>query len=297
MLDSNTNVILFFHEPGTCGDAVLKILDDSTLDGKRLLTTHDFSLNSEGRSDPLIKPEFAELLDSLPEPKHSHLWEDMTLLRRWIDHAKSKNQLLVMRLCEHWESVSNIQQAFENTFTITMGIPSNMHQCVLKNRHKTAQDIPYFDDENFETLRKKDKSKALAYLYTKMLSSGEGVHFDHKVKDFQQVDYLCDLESMHTIGFLDSLSKDLGLDFGINGIDYHHEWLFRQSPLYRFNLSSNSRFKECFGYNSKAPSSGQPFELSWLDRSFLLHYQKVHKLPDVPVNKTTTDVIDYFQNL
>lgn len=297
MLDSNTSVILFFHEPGTCGDAVLKVLDDATLNGKPLLTTHDFSLNSEGRSDPAMKTEFAALLGTHPEPKHSHLWEDMTLIHRWIDHAQSQNKLLVMRLCEHWESVSNIQEAFPNTFTITMAIPDNMHQCVLKNRHKTAQDIPFFDDKNFETLRRKDKNKALAYLYTKMLSSGEGVHFDHKVKNFQQVDYLCDLEKMHTLNFLDTLSNDLGLKFGSMGKEYHDKWLSQQSPLYRFNLSTDSRFRECFGFNSKAVYNPEPFDLSWLDKAFLMHYQKSNNLPDVPVNKSTIDIIKYFQNL
>jgi|TARA_R110000796_G_scaffold13438_1_gene43391 hypothetical protein len=297
MLDSNTNIILFFHEPGTCGDAVLKILNDATLDGKQLVTTHDFLLNRDGRSDPELKKEYANLLGSVREPRHSHLWEDMTIIRRWMDHAKSRDQILIMRLCEHWQSVSNIQKAIENSFTITMGIPDNMHQCVLKNRHKTTQDIPFFNDENFEKLRRKDKSKALGFLYTKMLKSGEGVHFDHKVRNFKEVDYLCDIESLHTNNFVDVLSADLGLEIGIDGKAYHNEWLSQQSPLYKFNLFTNNKFKECFGYNSKAPVSDQTFELTWLDKSFLLYYQKFHNLPNIPISNTTIDVINYFQKL
>ena len=45
MLHKNVKLLLFFHEPGTCGDAVIKILGNSTFNGKKIVATHIATLD------------------------------------------------------------------------------------------------------------------------------------------------------------------------------------------------------------------------------------------------------------
>jgi len=298
MLHKNVKLLLFFHEPGTCGDAVIKILDNSMFNGKKIVATHEFAVDKNGRASPQLRDEYKDLLDdpSMVE-QHADVGKDMTIIQRWIDHAEAKNEILVLRLCEHWQTVVNIQNTIKNTFTITMEVPKNMHQCVLKNRHKTIADVPYVNDKNFEKLKTTDNKKALAFLYTKMLASGEGVSFNDKVDDYTQAEYLCSIEHLHTENFISRLCTELGIITSRIALDFHTNWLDRQSPLYKFNLTKNLGFRECFGFNSKSPHSDQNFELDWLDKSFLLYYQKTKKLPLTSKVNTTADTINYLQSI
>lgn len=298
MPHKDVQLILFFHEPGAGGDCVLKMLDGATLYGKKLRTTHDFTVNDEGRATPQLRQEYSDLIDK-PESvqEHSQVGKDIQVIHRWLDHARSKNEILVVRLCEDWKTVIDIQKAIEGTFTITMQVPINMHQCAMKNRHKVVSDYAYFGDENFEKLKAVDKKKALGFLYTKMLASGEGVVFDDKVTDYEQVDYFCSIEHLYTDRFAEQLTSDLKIDIHNDAKKFHGAWLDQQSPLYKFKLSDDERFKKCFGYNSKAKHSDISFELDWIDKSFLLYYQKSNNLRIDAGIGTTKDTIAYLESV
>ena len=64
MPHKDVQLILFFHEPGAGGDCVLKILDGATLHGKKLRTTHDFTVNDEGRATPKLRDEYSALIQN-----------------------------------------------------------------------------------------------------------------------------------------------------------------------------------------------------------------------------------------
>tara|TARA_E500000331_G_scaffold346989_1_gene386576 strand:- start:2549 stop:3448 length:900 start_codon:yes stop_codon:yes gene_type:complete len=297
MPHKDVQLILFFHEPGAGGDCVLKILDGATLHGKKLRTTHDFTVNDEGRATPKLRDEYSALIQNTDTvQEHSQVGKDMEVIRRWLNHALSKNEILVLRLCEDWQVVVDIQKAIKETFTITMQVPTNMHQCAMKNRHKVLSDYAYFGDETFEKLKAVDKKKALGFLYTKMLASGEGVVFDDKVTNYEQVDYFCSIEHLYTDRFVEQLTTDLDIDIHNEAKKFHTAWLGQQSPLYKFKLSDDERFKKCFGYNSKSKHSDRSFELDWIDKSFLLYYQKSNNLPIDAGIGTTKDTIAYLES-
>lgn len=297
MLHRDAKLLLFFHEPGTGGDCVTNMLDGAKLGNKRLRSTHQYLLDHHGRSQPSPRDEYLALFD---DPRvlteHSDMGKDLGVVQRLIDHADRKDQILVLRMCEQWDTVERLQNTIPDTFTITMQVPHNMHQCVLKNRHKVVRTYEPIDDRNFETLKKIDGRKALGLLYTKMLASGEGVTFDDKLTDHSKIDYPCSIEQLHTARFTEVLAKDLGIELGDHARIFHSQWLDRQSPLYRFNLSDNPHFRECFGFNPLSPINNGSFDLDLLDRAYLLHYQKTKNWPPVRGIRDTDGVVKYFHD-
>ena len=297
LLHKDVKLLIFFHEPGTGGDCVIKMLDGAKLGNKRLRSTHYFEVDHRGRSYPLARDEYLALFD---DPgvmtEHGDMGKDISVVERLIAHTDSKDQILVLRMCEQWDTVERLQNTIPNTFTVTMQVPDNMHQCVLKNRHKVVHGYDPIPDRNFETMKKIDGKKALALLYTKMLVSGEGVTFDDKVTDCSKVDYPCSIEKLYTAGFTDVLDKDLGIAVGDHAGQFHSQWLDRQSPLYRFNLSDNPHFRECFGFNPLSPANNGSFDLDYLDRAYLLHYQKTKNWPSVRGITDTDGATKYFHD-
>ena len=307
MIHRDVSMILFFHEAGTGGDTVLKALDNSSLSGRKISTTHDFEAQEDGRSNPGYKKEYRDLLD---DPSvylsHTDTGKDLSLVQRWLTHAQTKNEIPIIRMRKDWDTVVNIQKSFEKTYTITMDVPKNMHQCVLKARHKVVSESDRwnydplshrYNDPDFEKLKHLEPKKALSVLYEKMWANEEKVSFDDRVKEYNQADYLCSIENLHTDNFIDTLSADLGITIDRSMVTFHSDWLARQSPLYRFDLSQGTVFRDCFGFNSKAPGSAESFDLDPLDKAFLTHYQRTNKLPPVPDVNTTNDVVTYFKSI
>ena len=62
--------------------------------------------------------------------------------------------------------------------------------------------------------------------------------------------------------------------------------------MYRYKITDNKKFNECFGHNKLATINEKNIDLDYIDQTFLIHYTKTNNL-NLPKNtiKNVKDAI------
>ena len=143
----------------------------------------------------------------------------------------------------------------------------------------------------------KDLIKSHAYFLLNMLKHKE-LNYSNPIQNEKIVDIKINFENNLLNNFLSYLGNLFQYNFNNKSINYHANWLKKQFKMYRYKITDNKKFNECFGHNKLATINEKNIDLDYIDQTFIIHYTKTKNL-NLPKNtiKNVKDAIEFFENL
>ena len=300
---NDTNIIFLHHDAGSGGDTIATILEDNEL----FETTYTFTLNKNGRTVTQYKSYYNDILFNkidngqiikTPVDFYWHDKKDLDILKNAIDDTNSKGKILVLKV-NSWDSLKNLKNEFTNSKIVAIDYPKSIFNCILKNNYKLipTNNKEAIIDKNQEKLANKDLIKSHAYFLLNMLKHKK-LNYLNPIQNEKIVDIKINFENILLDSFLSYLGNLFQYNFNDKSKRYHANWLENQSKMYRYKITDNKKFNECFGYNKLATINEKNIKLDYIDQTFLIHYTKTNNL-NLPKNtiKNAKDAIGFFENL
>ena len=298
---NDTNIIFLHHDAGSGGDTIATILEDNEL----FETTYTFTLNKNGRTVTQYKSYYNDILFNkigngqiikTPVDFYWHDKKDLDILKNAIDDTNSKGKILVFKV-NSWDSLKNLKNEFTNSKIVAIDYPKSIFNCILKNNYKITENKEAIIDKNQEKLMAKDLIKSHAYFLLNMLKHKE-LNYSNPIQNEKIVDIKINFENILLNNFLSYLGNLFQYNFNNKSINYHANWLKKQFKMYRYKITDNKKFNECFGHNKLATINEKNIDLDYIDQTFLIHYTKTNNL-NLPKNtiKNVKDAIEFFENL
>jgi hypothetical protein len=284
-------VIVFYWEPGSCGDFVNSLLLSQSSEYQSV--TENFTRTDQGRLRPKISKFFVEQFDHVPYQWYLRTWsvEDCKILREFIDTLDCDSFLIPTH---RMNQVEFLQSQFSDSITMGITYPKNMFPLVLKNWCKKVAPTDVSIQETYShPLHNyfKTKNRFGEIVLSDQLKYGTEIK-SHVEEIFNISISLEDLYN-HNLHMVESL-----LDDSSHIEQQYTNWIQNQNHFYSYQYDLPSILYQALGYNSRSTRPGNlNYELDIFDNILITHYCKTYtSLSQIPRFSTLQQASTFFKH-
>jgi len=268
-----TKIIIFYWEPGSCGDFINSLFLARPDEYKS--TLEKVAINDQGRVVPVVSKFFVDQFDHVPGNWYQKTWtiDDCKLIKKYVNNHDHEHFIIPTH---RLDQVSFLQTQFDNCLTMGVTYPVNMFPLVLKNWCKKVAPTDkalceIYNKTLHQYLRSKNSFGELV-LHDQLRFSTDikpcvNTHFDIEIS----------LEDLYNSSLfaIKSLFKDN------SHIDQQFDqWIKKQNILHRYRYQVPSVLDQALGYNSKAKNtSNSDVELDIYDNILIKHHCSDKSIP------------------
>ena len=263
-------IIVFYWEPGSCGDFVHNLLLLRPLEYQGVI--ENFVHTDQGRVNPKISQFFIETFKHASNQWYLRDWsvEDCTLLSKFIDTLDCNAFVIPTHRLDQTDF---LKSQFSNSTIVGITYPNNMFPLILKNWCKKVvpTDVAIHKIYN-GPLHKylKTKNRFGEYVLSDQLKYGTKLR-SHVDKNF---DISISLEDLYN----GNLSTVESLFHDSDHVKQHYNtWIQHQNYLHYHQYNLPTILQQALGYNSKSQCAGNlNCNLDTFDNILITHYCKTH---------------------
>lgn len=282
-----TKILIFYWEPGSCGDFVNRLLLERPLEYQGV--QEKITLSDQGRVVPKITKFFIENFSSDPTQWYFRTWTtaDCALLANFVGQLECAWFVIPTH---RLDQVAFLKSQFENNNSMGITYPNNMFPLVLKNWCKK---VAAFDTAIQEIYSKpvhqylRDKNKFGEFVLFEQLTYGTRI----KPSVENTFDIEISLEDIYSaeLSGLKSLFKDS------EHVDHlFNNWAQHQSIMHSCCYDIPETLRNSLGHNSRSKRHGElSLCLDTFDNILIKHY---FNTKDIPNFKTLQQAADFFKH-
>jgi hypothetical protein len=278
-------IIIFYWEPGSCGDFINSLFLSRPDEYKS--TLEKTSTTGQGRVSPTISQFFVNQFDHVAGQWYRKDWtvRDCELISNYVDNINNDHFVIPTH---RLDQVDFLQSQFVNCCTLGITYPTNMFPLILKNWCKKVAPTDKLISEIYN-------KASHQYLRTKN-SFGElflrdqltyGTNVKTCVNTSFDVEILLEDLYCGSLATVKSLFKDN------SHVDLQFEqWIEKQNIIHRYRYNIPPILQQALGYNSKAEQDNNlDVELDTFDNILIKHYFSEKNIPNF---NTLQQAADFF---
>lgn len=284
-------VIIFYWEPGSCGDFVNSLLLSQSSEYQSVV--ENFVHTAQGRLQPKMSKFFVENFNHVPTQWYQRTWsvEDCRILCDFISTVDCNSFVIPTHRADQ---IKFLQSQFSNSITMGITYPKNMFPLVLKNWCKKVAPTDI-------TIQKIYNRPLHKYLNTKN-SFGEFVLSE-------QLKYSTNIRSCVEETFDISISLEDLYNNNLSTLEslfqthkhiaqQYTNWIQNQNYFYSYRYDLPSILYQMLGYNSKSTRPGNlDYNLDIFDNILITHYCNNHtSLTQIPRFHTLQQASTFFKH-
>ena len=284
-------VIIFYWEPGSCGDFVNSILLSNSTEYQGV--TEKFVHTDQGRLLPKVSKFFVEHFEHEPHHWYWRTWsvDDCEILLEFIDTLDCKFFVVPTH---RTDQIKFLQLQFPNSITMGITYPKNMFPLVLKNWCKKVAPTSVAIQEIYnQPLHNylKTKNSFGEFVLSEQLKFGTDIRSCVE----EVFDISISLEDLYNndLSILESLFQD-----------YRHieqqysDWIQNQNHLHCYQYDVPTILQTALGHNSKSTRKGNlNYKLDMFDNILITHYCKTYtSLTQIPRFNTLQQASTFFKH-
>jgi hypothetical protein len=284
-------VIIFYWEPGSCGDFVNSILLSDSSEYQSV--AENFAHTDQGRLRPKLSKFFVEHFDHVLNQWYCRTWtvNDCKILLEFIDTLDCNSFVIPTH---RKDQIEFLQSQFPNSITMGITYPKNMFPLVLKNWCKKVAPTCAATQEIYN-------QPLHNYLKTKN-SFGEFVlseqlKFGTKLRSCVEeiFDISISLEDLYN----NNLSTLESLFLNHSHIEQKYtDWIQNQNQLHSYQYNLPVILQQALGHNSKSTRKGNlNSKLDMFDNILITHYCNTQtSLTQIPRFNTLQQASTFFKH-
>lgn len=280
-----TKIIVFYWEPGSCGDFVYSLLLSQPQQYQGVIKS--FEITDRGQARPVIKPEFNESFISEYDQWYVKIWtvEECNRLRDMVSQLSAEYFIVPTH---RPEQVKFLETQFPDIITMGIAYPVNMYPLVLKNWcKKVAGTHPAIQQHYNEPVHQYYKNKNVfgEFLLAEQLKRKSYIR--------QSVEPTFDISLSLEDLYNNQLTSILELLNNNSHVRQHFSnWITKQSTIHQYLYNMPATVRRALGYNSKSTLINQETVLLDQFDNILIKHSSADKA--IPNFKTLSDACNYF---
>jgi hypothetical protein len=284
-------VIIFYWEPGSCGDFVNSIFLSQPSEYQSV--TESFTHTGQGRLRSKLSKFFVEYFDYVPCQWYCRTWsvEDCEILLEFIDSLDCNAFVIPTH---RRDQIEFLQLQFPDSITMGITYPKNMFPLVLKNWCKkvvpTDVAIQEIYNQPLHTYLK-TKNSFGEFVLSEQLKFGTKLRLCVE----EIFDISISLEDLYN----NNLSMLESLFLNYSHIEQKHaDWIQNQNHLHSYQYNLPVILEQALGYNSKSILKGNlNCNLDMFDNILITHYCNTHtSLIQIPRFDTLQQASTFFKH-
>ena len=284
-------IIIFYWEPGSCGDFVNSLLLSRPLEYQSV--TENFDLTDQGRLCPRISKFFIDHFDHVPYQWYCRTWsvDDCKMLLEFVDTLDCNSFVIPTHRRDQTEF---LQSQFSNSMTMGITYPKNMFPLVLKNWCKKVAPTDVSIQEMYnQPVHQyfKTKNRFGEIVLSEQLKHGTRIRSD--VEEIFNISISLEDLYNNNLATVQSLFYDCG-----HIEQQYTNWIQNQNHLYSYQYDLPVILRQALGYNSRSTRPGNSnYDLDIFDNILITHYCKTHtSLTQIPRFSTLQQASTFFKH-
>lgn len=284
-------VIIFYWEPGSCGDFVNSLLLSQPSEYQSV--AENFVHTEQGRLQPKMSKFFVENFNHVPKQWYQRTWsvEDCRILCDFISSVNCNSFVIPTHRADQIEF---LQSQFSNSTTMGITYPKNMFPLVLKNWCKKVAPTDIAMQEIYsQPLHKylNTKNKFGEFVLSEQLKHGTNI----RSCVGETFDVSISLEDLYNnnLSTVESLFQNRE-----HVAQQYTNWFQHQNYLYSYQYDLPSILYQALGYNSKSTRPGNlDYNLDIFDNILITQYCNNHtSLTQIPQFNTLHQASTFFKH-
>jgi hypothetical protein len=284
------NILVFYWEPGSCGDFVNKLLLERPLEYQGV--HENLVLTDQGRVVPKLKKFFADNFNNNIKQWYQRNWSvaDCALL---LDFVKQLECKWFVVPTHRVDQVDFLKSQFENSYSMGITYPDNMFPLVLKNWCKkvAASDVAIQEIYNNPVHQYlKNKNKFGEFVLSEQLKYGTKIKL--KVENIFDIE-LC-LEDIYN----SELSDLKSLFHDSTHVDqFFNDWMQYQSKIHSYHYDISDMLCKSLGHNSRSKYQGDlSVNLDTFDNILIRHHCIKKNIPSFDTLQQASDFFNRYSS-